>query len=78
VITIPTTDPRPASVLRKLKGLFTLREVGAAAGLAPSTFHDLVAAGRVPSPSIVLVRRRYYTATEAEQVLGMIQAARSK
>jgi len=78
VVNIPTTDPRPAAVLRKRKGLYTLREVGAAAGMAPSTFHDLVSAGHLPAPSLVLVRRRYYTATEAEQVLQMIQEIRSK
>jgi len=69
---IPTTDPRPAARLRKRKGLYTLREVGAAAGMAPSTFHDLVSAGHLPAPSIVLVKRRYYTTPEVEQILRLV------
>lgn len=70
--TMPRTDPRRGTQLRRARGLWTMMEVAAAASIPKSTFHDWATNGLLPRPSTMLVRRKYYTTPEVEQILRLV------
>lgn len=72
-LTIPQTDPRRGTRLRRARGLWTMMEVATAADIPKSTFHDWAVHGLVPRPSTMLVRRKYYTTPEVEQILRLVE-----
>jgi len=72
-LTMPQTDPRRGTQLRRARGLWTMMEVASAASIPKSTFHDWATHGLLPRPSMKLVKRKYYTTPEVEHILRLVE-----